>query len=114
MRFCSERSEEVQPTMARPLARVTGYGQAPCRGGHPRPGRLQEQPVTAKAPCNGRLDARKRSPAKGSSLQAVDHKDSSPQATVVGAVAARRHDRLRLTCKGGNHPWAQPLAAWHQ
>ncbi|RRT43504.1 hypothetical protein B296_00012947 [Ensete ventricosum] len=38
---------------AKPLVGVAGHGQAPCRGGHPRPGRLHGQPATAKAPCKG-------------------------------------------------------------
>ncbi|RRT36582.1 hypothetical protein B296_00050288 [Ensete ventricosum] len=29
------------------------HGQAPCRGGHSRPGRLQGQSVVAKAPYKG-------------------------------------------------------------
>ncbi|RWV97533.1 hypothetical protein GW17_00039670 [Ensete ventricosum] len=48
-----ELSEEGRPATARPLAGVAGYGQAPCRGGHPLPSRLQEQPTAAKAPCKG-------------------------------------------------------------
>ncbi|RWW04530.1 hypothetical protein GW17_00032239 [Ensete ventricosum] len=39
--------------MATPLAGVAGHGQAPCRGGHPRPGRLHGQPTAAKTPCKG-------------------------------------------------------------
>ncbi|RRT46166.1 hypothetical protein B296_00024402 [Ensete ventricosum] len=53
------------PALARPSTRVAGHGQAPCRGGQPRPGHLQGgnrlwprppvkgRPTAAKVPCKG-------------------------------------------------------------
>ncbi|RRT37759.1 hypothetical protein B296_00019726 [Ensete ventricosum] len=62
LHFCSECNEERRPATARSLEGVVDHGQAPYRGGHPRPGRLQGRPLQPRPPTRGRLDAARASP----------------------------------------------------
>ncbi|RWV85508.1 hypothetical protein GW17_00052695 [Ensete ventricosum] len=68
---------------AKPPARAAGHGQAPCRGGHPRPSWLWPRTL-----ARGRLDAARASPQESSPIERPSRKGLPPPASPATSRAA--------------------------